>query len=360
MAKNPKEDAYVKIVYQQYDKAKALQAEKVAFSEKAAALLDRHIKRFDVKVRDLQNDGSIPHDPQLPSLLRPSPGNLVAPSTSTTNTGANTPLHPLSVNVPAGNIANAAVARMVAQVHLAGGPGGTGAAASVRHASPAGAAGPLHGSHPLAHSMSAGAAQRTREMSVGSDTKRRRLNSAVPTAGSSLRQSSLGPGTPKGSAPASRAGSVPASGLKKGTPAQTKKPGTSSQLATMRKRLVKGQQKKAQMRRLGLKGASPSTTGVSEDESGTEASEGSDDTALHVGQHDGAADEMDEGEEEDGDDTKYCFCQSVSYGDMVACDNANCKYQWFHWGCIGIDKEPVGDWLCPECSKLPPSRIKKA
>ena len=46
------------------------------------------------------------------------------------------------------------------------------------------------------------------------------------------------------------------------------------------------------MRRLGVKGASPSTTGVSEDESGTEASEGSDDTGLQVGQNDGAADEM--------------------------------------------------------------------
>ena len=40
----------------------------------------------------------------------------------------------------------------------------------------------------------------------------------------------------------------------------------------------------------------------------------------------------------DGDDKKYCTCHSVSYGNMVACDNEKCPYEWFHWSCVGINK----------------------
>lgn len=38
----------------------------------------------------------------------------------------------------------------------------------------------------------------------------------------------------------------------------------------------------------------------------------------------------DEGEEgDDGDDKElYCFCQKLSYGEMIACDNPDCPYQW--------------------------------
>jgi hypothetical protein len=53
-----------------------------------------------------------------------------------------------------------------------------------------------------------------------------------------------------------------------------------------------------------------------------------------------------------GDDRKYCFCNNVSWGNMVGCDNDDCKYEWFHWSCVGIDKEPEGQWFCSECQKL--------
>ena len=55
------------------------------------------------------------------------------------------------------------------------------------------------------------------------------------------------------------------------------------------------------------------------------------------------------GEEED--DQLYCFCQTVSFGEMVACDNNDCKYQWFHYGCIGLNEPPKGVWFCPDCRK---------
>lgn len=55
------------------------------------------------------------------------------------------------------------------------------------------------------------------------------------------------------------------------------------------------------------------------------------------------------GDEED--DQLYCFCQTVSFGEMVACDNNDCKYQWFHYGCIGLNEPPKGLWYCPDCRK---------
>lgn len=57
----------------------------------------------------------------------------------------------------------------------------------------------------------------------------------------------------------------------------------------------------------------------------------------------------DEEDGNDNDDKKYCTCRSVSYGNMVACDNEECAYEWFHWSCVGMTKEPAGKWYCAEC-----------
>ena len=47
---------------------------------------------------------------------------------------------------------------------------------------------------------------------------------------------------------------------------------------------------------------------------------------------------------------RYCICNQVSYGDMVACDNEDCPYEWFHYPCVGIDGPPKGKWYCPTCT----------
>lgn len=48
----------------------------------------------------------------------------------------------------------------------------------------------------------------------------------------------------------------------------------------------------------------------------------------------------------------YCICHDVSYGQMIACDSPRCPMEWFHYGCIGIIKTPVGKWYCSdECKK---------
>ncbi|KAK4168522.1 inhibitor of growth proteins N-terminal histone-binding-domain-containing protein [Cladorrhinum sp. PSN259] len=62
-------------------------------------------------------------------------------------------------------------------------------------------------------------------------------------------------------------------------------------------------------------------------------------------------DAMDVDEDDAGDDKKYCSCQNVSFGNMVACDNEDCPYEWFHWGCVGLKSEPNGTWYCPDCSE---------
>ena len=38
----------------------------------------------------------------------------------------------------------------------------------------------------------------------------------------------------------------------------------------------------------------------------------------------------------DPNEPKYCRCQNVSYGEMVACDNNDCPIEWFHFACVGL------------------------
>lgn len=59
------------------------------------------------------------------------------------------------------------------------------------------------------------------------------------------------------------------------------------------------------------------------------------------------------------DEDLYCFCQQVSYGEMVACDNPTCKYEWFHYDCVGLKEIPNGVWYCPDCRKDPKTTDKK-
>ncbi|OWZ24285.1 AhpC/TSA family Redoxin [Phytophthora megakarya] len=45
----------------------------------------------------------------------------------------------------------------------------------------------------------------------------------------------------------------------------------------------------------------------------------------------------------------YCSCRRVSFGQMVGCDNDDCKYEWFHFGCVGLTDQPAGQWYCQDC-----------
>ncbi|CAH0475634.1 unnamed protein product [Peronospora belbahrii] len=45
----------------------------------------------------------------------------------------------------------------------------------------------------------------------------------------------------------------------------------------------------------------------------------------------------------------YCSCRRVSFGQMVGCDNDDCKYEWFHFSCVGLTDQPAGKWYCHDC-----------
>ncbi|KJX97524.1 hypothetical protein TI39_contig482g00013, partial [Zymoseptoria brevis] len=206
---NPKEEAFSKTINECYDKCEVIQAQKLGLSEKALKILERQIKRLDTGLRGLAQTEQFPSDWGGPSLL------------SATPTGANTPITgqagmPLPLQVVSGNIGSTGGAPNIAnaaQMRLA-----QNAAAGIRNSPGAGQALPT-------------SASRSSREGSSEANKRRRLNASIgnlPTASSNLRQSSLGPGTPKPGTPnpssanapnSSRAGSAqparPTAGHKK-------------------------------------------------------------------------------------------------------------------------------------------------
>jgi hypothetical protein len=65
---------------------------------------------------------------------------------------------------------------------------------------------------------------------------------------------------------------------------------------------------------------------------------------------DGASDMQ--GEDEDGDaadedadpdEPRYCYCNQVSFGEMVGCDSDSCEREWFHLPCVGLKIAPKGN-----------------
>ena len=328
---NPKEDAACKTVSSLYDKTQVLQDEKVSLSERAATLLDRQIKRLDIKIRDLQNDGSIQPDPQLPSLLTNNALHRMQPL-SAGSTGVTTPSTTIaSVAGSTANIANAPIHRVVQTQNT-------------RQPSPLNTAAAIQ-----AHNVTA-VRQNGRSPSV-ENPKRRRLNTVqnLPATSSNLRQTSLGPGTPKtgldGQARGSSTGPRPSN--KKVTVGRSSAvPQRVSHLNPISTNKKPGP---AARRRARQKSGTPASTKDDASGNGSEDAEADEDVEMVEADQENEGEEVDEDEEGDGDDRKYCTCRSVSYGNMVACDNNDCPYEWFHWSCVGITSEPKGKWYCPEC-----------
>ncbi|KAF2849864.1 hypothetical protein T440DRAFT_118723 [Plenodomus tracheiphilus IPT5] len=54
--------------------------------------------------------------------------------------------------------------------------------------------------------------------------------------------------------------------------------------------------------------------------------------------------------DDDGDEPRYCYCNEVSYGNMIACDNDDCPREWFHLACVHLEKAPTGrtKWFCSD------------
>ena len=56
----------------------------------------------------------------------------------------------------------------------------------------------------------------------------------------------------------------------------------------------------------------------------------------------------------DPNEPVYCFCRQVAYGEMIGCDNPGCEFEWFHYRCVGLTRQPTAGnrWLCPRCKRL--------
>lgn len=62
---------------------------------------------------------------------------------------------------------------------------------------------------------------------------------------------------------------------------------------------------------------------------------------------------------QEAEDEVYCSCRQVSFGNMIACDNDACPYEWFHWDCVGLVEPPQGKWYCPTCTQSMAKETKK-
>lgn len=66
------------------------------------------------------------------------------------------------------------------------------------------------------------------------------------------------------------------------------------------------------------------------------------------------------GDEEGVTACKYCYCHEDKEGEMIGCDNPQCRYEWFHFSCLKLSSKPKSKlWYCPDCRKLPEFRRKK-
>lgn len=54
----------------------------------------------------------------------------------------------------------------------------------------------------------------------------------------------------------------------------------------------------------------------------------------------------------------YCFCQYISFGNMIKCDNERCKKEWFHFKCVGLSSFPKGKWYCSQSCYVIGENIK--
>ncbi|TDL15663.1 hypothetical protein BD410DRAFT_832518 [Rickenella mellea] len=52
----------------------------------------------------------------------------------------------------------------------------------------------------------------------------------------------------------------------------------------------------------------------------------------------------------DPHEPRYCFCNEVSYGQMVGCDG-DCEREWYHYRCVGLTEAPKNKWYCKDCKE---------
>ncbi|KAK1639039.1 PHD-finger domain-containing protein [Colletotrichum phormii] len=365
---NPREQGMRSQMRDNFIRADQLATEKIALTQKLQIIMDKHLRNLDQHIKMLYDraEPGFNEPDECPSLIRPSAANHSAPSGRSINPASHlvgtaitaTPLNPIinSSSPVTARAGNPQIRNAQSQQHAASAPTTPAASMIMNRQARESSAGP-----------GSGAPKRGPRSVSG-------LGALPATSSSLARHSSLGPGTPKGTTPGGPNGTVRAgsagprssstkassvSGIRKGTPsgAGRKKPISSNKSSLSRV-------KKAGSRN------SPASTADSEL---SDAESGSGDDGDHRSRadrtsgtpardrKDGDGDDsmLDAEDDEAGDDKKYCTCQNVSFGDMVACDNEDCPYEWFHWSCVGLKSEPNGTWYCPVCTENMEKQKKK-
>lgn len=64
-------------------------------------------------------------------------------------------------------------------------------------------------------------------------------------------------------------------------------------------------------------------------------------------------------DDERQEEQTYCYCNQVSFGEMVGCDGETCQREWFHLPCIGFKNPPKGKWYCDDCLEKLPERERE-
>ncbi|AEO53519.1 hypothetical protein MYCTH_105786 [Thermothelomyces thermophilus ATCC 42464] len=405
---NPKEEEYRATIRKNFELAEQLSNEKIALTQKLQQNLDKHTRQLDMQIKMLYDRGEPGFtDPdELPSLLRPSAANATNGTGGPRGANAANAISSALNNIPQARAANAQVRSAQTQQQVSASAPATPAASMImnRQARES-SAGPATKRVPRSNSglgtLPATSSGLARHSSLGPGTPKgaqtaagvQRAGSAGPRATS---KATLAGGVRKAGTPSS------AGGRKKGTPAAGA--GVQKSGLSRVKRAAKNSPSSAAESELS------DAESASDDESDTRtggrgtpaaslsrsasnqaaaslptggAGAGNRDSSLHNrtpsgtssypnGNNSNGADRntahprsphpgrgikeedvdmIDVEDDEAGDDRKYCSCQNVSFGNMVACDNDQCPYEWFHWGCVGLKSEPNGTWYCPECSE---------
>ncbi|KXN87714.1 Inhibitor of growth protein 4 [Leucoagaricus sp. SymC.cos] len=54
----------------------------------------------------------------------------------------------------------------------------------------------------------------------------------------------------------------------------------------------------------------------------------------------------------DPNEPTWCYCNRISFGEMIGCDDPECKYEWFHLECVALKAVPEDEeWYCRECNQ---------
>ena len=49
---------------------------------------------------------------------------------------------------------------------------------------------------------------------------------------------------------------------------------------------------------------------------------------------------------------QHCSCQRPSFPPMITCNGKSCKFQYFHYSCVGLKNAPRAQWYCMDCKEI--------